>query len=147
MNDALIDNKFSGNGSFANPSNADYGNLLIAGHEPQDCFVGNTEWDSTFSTDLGPAKSANSSPSFDPTVCGPKTVKAGLLGSNTDLTLLVQAECDSGLLTSGCSGAVYPQPTSVVMEPVPSQPTMPNPCTGVPSNLWCPGGAPAAPKQ
>ena len=32
--DVLSNNKFSGNGTFGNPSNADFGNLLIAGHEP-----------------------------------------------------------------------------------------------------------------
>jgi hypothetical protein len=139
---ALVNNKFSGNGTLGNPTNADYGNLLIAGHEPSNCFSGNTRWDSTFTTSLGPAVSANSDPTLNPSTCGAKTPKTTLLGSNTDFNLLVQAECDAGVL-SGC-GTGYPQPSAVVMHPVPTLPTMPNPCAGVPVNLWCPGGIPAA---
>jgi len=29
----------------------------------------------------------------------------------------------------------------VVLPPVPRQPTMPNPCAGVPANPWCPARA------
>ncbi len=114
---ALVKNKFSGNGTLGNPTNADYGNLLIAGHEPSNCFSGNTRWDSTFTTALGPAVSANSDPTLNPSTCGTKTPKTALLGTNTDVNLLVQAECDAGVL-SGCSTG-YPQPSAVVMHPVP----------------------------
>jgi hypothetical protein len=86
--------------------------------------------------------SANSDPTLNPLTCGTRTPKTTLLGSNTDVNLLVQAECDAGVL-SGCSTG-YPQPSAVVMHPVPTLPTMPNPCAGVPVNLWCPGGIPAA---
>jgi len=138
--DSLKNNEFSGNGTLGNPSNADYGNLLAGGHEPENCFSGNTEWTAGFGAETGPAVGAD--PSLSPTSCGAKTPKAALLGINTDGELLAQAECDAGLLVS-CSGADYPQPTSVTMEPVPALPTMPNPCVGVPANLWCPGGEPA----
>ena len=151
MNDTLENNEFSDNGSFANMDNADYGNLLVYGDEPTDCFSGNTEWNSTFTTPLGAASDANAIDGFPqqtPSVCGISTPSTGLLGSNTDSDLLVQAECDSGLLSGAfCSSAVYPQSTHVVMQPVPKLPTMPNPCAGVPANLWCPGdsgGAPAS---
>jgi hypothetical protein len=142
--DSLKNNQFSGNGSFGNPTNADFGNLAVAGGQFRNCFSGNTLWDSTFTTLVGPATSANADLSLNPVTCGPKAPKAGLLGSQTDLTLLVQAECDAGVLT-GCSTG-YPQPISVTMKSVPSTlPTMPNPCIGTPSNVWCPGGVPAAP--
>lgn len=105
----------------------------------------------TFTTPLGAASDANAIDGFPqqtPSVCGISTPSTGLLGSNTDSDLLVQAECDSGLLSGAfCSSAVYPQSTHVVMQPVPKLPTMPNPCAGVPANLWCPGdsgGAPAS---
>jgi hypothetical protein len=142
--DALINNEFSGNGTFANPSNGDFGNLLISGHEPENCFSGNTRWDSTFTTESGPAVSGNSNAMLNP-ACpgGARTPKAGLLGSNTDVTMLEQAECDAGVL-SGCTGTSYPQPTAVVMQPLPTLPSMTNPCAGVPENLWCPNGVPAA---
>ncbi len=146
VGDVLSDNKFSGNGTFGNPTNADYANLLIAGGQPANCFVGNTEWNSTFTQQTGPATSAD--PGQTAFGCGTRTPKAGLLGSNTNLALLLQLECDSGLLSgSACSSAVYPQATSVVMHPLPSLPSMPNPCAGAPANLWCPGGTPvSAPK-
>ena len=144
--DALVNNQFSGNGGFGNATNADYGNLLAAGGQAQNCFSGNTEWNSTFSTLLGAATSANANTALNPTVCGPKAPKAGLLGSQTDISLLIQAECDAGVL-AGCATG-YPQATSVTMHPVPSGlPTMPNPCVGTPSNAWCPGGVPAAAKK
>jgi hypothetical protein len=141
--DSLKNNRFSGNGSFGNPTNADFGNLAVAGGQFQNCFSGNTLWDSTFTTALGAAKSANTDLSLNPSTCGPRAPKAGLLGSQTDITLLVQAECDAGVLAGCASG--YPQPTSVTMKSVPATlPTMPNPCVGTPSNVWCPGGVPAA---
>jgi hypothetical protein len=139
----LRDNQFSANGTFGNPTNADYGNLTVAGGQFQNCFSGNTEWNPTFTTLLGPAKSANADLSLNPSTCGPKAPKAGLLGSQTDLALLVQTGCDAGVLT-GCSSG-YPQPSTVSMKPVPTTlPTMPNQCGGTPSNVWCPGGVPAA---
>ncbi|HEV3281802.1 MAG TPA: hypothetical protein VG032_09385 [Acidimicrobiales bacterium] len=142
----LSNNKFSGNGTFANSTNADYANLLIAGGQPANCFIGNTQWDSAFTHKLGPAVSGN--PGQTSSSCGSRTPKAGLLGSNTNTDLLLQLECDAGLLSGSlCSGANYPPPTSVVMHPLPTLASMPNPCAGVPKNLWCPGGNPVvAPK-
>ncbi len=148
--DALLNNEFSGNGTLGNPSNADFGNLLAGGHKPENCFSGNTEWDSSFTTETGPATDANvldGVSGLASSTCGSRTAKSTptLLGPNTDQTLLVQAECDAGVLTGGaCASAVYPQASAVTMEPLPSLPSMPNPCDGVPTNLWCPGGAPAA---
>ncbi|HEY7916572.1 MAG TPA: hypothetical protein VIC86_06265 [Acidimicrobiales bacterium] len=146
--DALLNNQFSGNGTLGNPGNADFGNLLLGGKEPVNCFSGNTEWNSTFTSQLGPATNANaldSLPQLTPSACGTKTPKSALLGSNTDTTLLLQVECDAGLLSGSlCASAHYPKPTAVVMHGLPSLPSMPNPCTGAPANLWCPGGVPAA---
>lgn len=137
----MANNKFSGNGTFGNATNADYANLLIAGGQPANCFFGNTEWDSTFTHQLGTASSGN--PAQTSSACGSRTTKAGLVGSNTDTTLLFQLECDSGLLSGPlCGAAKYPPATSVVMHPLPDLPSMPNPCAGVPANLWCPGGDP-----
>ncbi|MGH9078714.1 MAG: hypothetical protein ACRDYE_01310 [Acidimicrobiales bacterium] len=141
--DVLAHNKFSGNGTFGNPTNADYANLLIAGGQPANCFFDNTEWDSTFTHQSGAATSGN--PAQTGAACGSQTAKAGLLGSNTDTTLLLQLECDAGLLSGAtCSDANYPQATSVVMHPLPTLPSMPNPCSGAPANLWCPDGKPVA---
>jgi hypothetical protein len=146
--DVSLNNKFSGNGTFGNKSNADYGNLLTGGHEPENCFSGNTEWNSTFTTGTGQATDADSGdglPLLTPSTCGSLTPTSNpaLEGPNTDVTLLFQAECDAGVLSgSNCSSANYPQATSVVIHPLPSLPSMPNPCTGVPTNAWCPNGKP-----
>ncbi|MGA2521441.1 MAG: hypothetical protein ABSG81_11565 [Acidimicrobiales bacterium] len=146
--DVLADNKFSGNGTLGNPSNADFGNLLGGGHEKDNCFVGNTEWNPSFTISSGPATNADSIDGYSqltPSTCGTRTPRStpSLAGPNTDSTLLVQAECDAGVLSGSlCSSAHadYPQATSVVMEPLPTLASMPNPCQGVPTNLWCPGG-------
>jgi len=147
--DKATNNKFSGNGSFGNPGNADYANLLVSGNRPVNCFSGNIRVNGASSSQrIGPATSGNAqngSPQQTPSRCGTLTPATGLLGSNTDKTILVQLECDSGLLSgSACSSARYPQATAVVMQPLPKLATMPNPCAGVPANLWCPKGTLAA---
>jgi hypothetical protein len=143
----LSNNRFSGNGSFGNPGNADFANLLVSGGRPVNCFSGNVRWNASLSRRIGPATSANALDGFPgqtPATCGTRTPAAGLLGGNTDKTLLIQLECDAGLLSgSSCSSAHYPQATAVVMHPLPKLQSMPNPCAGVPSDLWCPDGAPA----
>ena len=160
MNDVLLNNEFSGNGGFANVGDADFGNLLASGNEPVNCFSGNTEWNASFTTQTGVATDANAidgSPGETPTSCGTKTAKTGLVGANTDLNLLSQAECDAGLLSGPlfCTGATYPTVSAVTMNPLPGAssitdpqsatlPSMPDPCSGAPSNLWCPNGSPAA---
>ena len=142
----LTNNVFSGNGFFGNPGNADYANVLASGGRPVNCFSGNVEYDATLTHPIGPATSANAEdghPEQTPATCGTLTPPAGLLGANTDTTVILQLECDALLLTgSSCASAHYPQATNVVMHPVPSLPSMPNPCQGVPTNLWCPSGTP-----
>lgn len=52
--------------------------------------------------------------------------------------------CDTRL--AACpKGAHYPKPNgTVVLKAMPKGlPTMPNPCHGVPTSPWCPGGHPA----
>jgi hypothetical protein len=39
---------------------------------------------------------------------------------------------------TGVPVANYPRPTNVVLHMPPPQPTMPDPCAGVPANPWCP---------
>jgi hypothetical protein len=146
--DFSTDNKFSGVGTDGNATDADLGNLLIYGNEDENCASRNTEWNSTFTTETGPATTTESIS----TTCGAKTPKTTVLGSNTDVAFLLQAECDAGLLSgSDCSSAKYPQATGVTMQPLPGAsglespdtadlPTMPNPCKGAPANAWCPGG-------
>jgi hypothetical protein len=143
----LSNNTFSGNGFFGNPGNADYANLIAGGGRPVNCFSGNVEYDASLSHVLGPATSGNAEdghPGQTPASCGTLTPRVGLFGTNTDVNLAVQLECDARLLSgSACSSAHYPQATAVVMQPLPTLSSMPNPCAGVPANLWCPNGTPA----
>jgi hypothetical protein len=163
--DALLDNQFSGNGSFGNPSNSDFGDLVAGGPERVNCFAGNTEWNSSFTVQTGAATDANAIDGLGqltPATCSgiTRTDRTPLLGADTDGTLLSQAECDAGVLSGPpfCEHASYPQSTVVTMHPLPGASgleapsstdlaTMPNPCAGVPTNLWCPGDSPAAKTQ
>jgi hypothetical protein len=127
MNDALLHNTFSHNGYFGNPSNADYGQIVLDASQPQNCFVGNT------------APNGSAPPDLEQTqpTCGKQTTAA-----NTGGPLLAQVLCDTGF--GSCpAGATYPVRTGVVMHPLPKGiPTMPNPCAGVPSDPWCQAGRP-----
>jgi hypothetical protein len=121
--DALLDNTYVHDGYFGNPSNSDYGQIVLDGHQPQNCYAGNH----------APQGSDPSNLEQTQPTCG-ATTKSG----NTGGPLLGQVLCDTGF--GGCpAGARYPKPSKIIMKPVPTNlPTMPNPCAGVPSNPWCP---------
>jgi hypothetical protein len=126
--DALLNNTFSHNGYFGNPSNSDFGQITLFGGEPQNCFRGNDDPDGSAPANLEKAYKK----------CG-VTTKAGNAGG----ALFQQVLCDTGL--SSCPpGAKYPTPNgTVVLKRLPiGLPTMPNPCAGAPSNPWCPNGKP-----
>jgi hypothetical protein len=125
--DALVDNTFSHDGFFGNPSNSDYGQITLFGGEPQNCFSGNNAPDGSAPRNLEKKQST----------CGPIST-----AGNTGGPLFGQVLCDAGL--SACPpGAKYPTPSGhVVLHPTPiGLPTMPNPCQGVPANPWCPSGS------
>jgi hypothetical protein len=126
-NNALLQNTFSHNGFFANPSNVDFGQITITAHQPQNCFGGNTAPDGSAPPNLQ---------TLQPT-CGTLST-----APNTGGTLLGQVLCDTGF--GACpAGAKYPKATGVVMHALPKTLTsMPNPCVGVPANAWCVGGRP-----
>lgn len=119
---ALLHNRFVHNAFFANPGNADFGEITLSAGLPRNCFAGNTAPVGSAPTRLEQAQ---------PT-CGPVTS-----APNTAGPLLGQVLCDTGF--GACpAGAHYPQPTGVVMHPLPRRlATMPNPCAGVPANPWC----------
>ena len=124
MNNALLHNTFSHNGSYGNPTNGDYGELTFNSGQPSNCYVGNTAPNGSYPADLEQTKP----------VCGVTTTSA-----NTG-ALLGQVGCDFGLTPCGAN-SVYPQNTGVVMHPLPKGlPTMSDPCAGVPDNAWCSGG-------
>ncbi|HEX7444083.1 MAG TPA: hypothetical protein VF320_09360 [Acidimicrobiales bacterium] len=127
MNNALIGNHFSNNGSFKNPSNGDYGQITLNTGKPSNCYRDNVAPDGSTPADLQQTQ---------PT-CGVPTT-----GAKTGGALLGQVLCDTGNGPCG-TDMNYPKATAVTMHPLPTGiPSMPNPCQGVPDNAWCTGGKP-----
>jgi len=118
-------NALAGNGFFGNPTNSDLAAATMA-HDPGNCFHGNTD----------PAGVTSDPPQIQ--------VVMGTCGApNAGDTTVLAAElvCASSVLGTcpDLPGAHYPRTTTVTMPTAPPQPTMPNPCNGVPSNPWCSG--------
>ena len=125
MNNALVHNTFSHNGSFGNPSNGDFGQIILNAGQPSNCYAGNT------------APNGSTPPNLEQLYpkCGVTTT-----APNTGGPLLAQVLCDFGSAPCG-SDMVYPQRTGVIMHPLPKGlPTMSDPCSGVPDNAWCSAG-------
>lgn len=123
--DALLHNTFVHDGYFGNVSNSDFGQIVYTARQPQNCFVGNVAPQGSAPADLEQAQP----------VCGPVTKVP-----NTGGPLLSQVLCDTGFGTCP-KGAKYPSSKAVDLTTVPTDlATMPDPCEGVTSNLWCPSG-------
>jgi hypothetical protein len=125
-NDVLSGNTYVHDGYFANPTNSDFGEITLDSSQPQDCFGGNTDPDGTYPTNLETAQPL--------ATCGKPST------TTYEGALLTQALCDSGFAKTLCTATDhYPTINSdVTMQPLPTLPTMPNPCQGVPANAWCP---------
>jgi hypothetical protein len=123
--DALKGNTFVHDGFYANPTNADFGQIVVHTGLPSNCYADNTAPVGSVPANLE---------QLQPTCGVPSTA------TNTDGTLVAQVECDSRLATCP-AGANYPPQTGVRLQALPEGlPTMANPCAGVPSNAWCPSG-------
>jgi hypothetical protein len=124
---AVVDNTFSHNGGYGNPTNGDFEQLNLEVH-PDSCFSGNT--DSGGSLNAAALALQQSYP------C-PETNA----GTNLNLGFLNEVLCDSrvSLPPFGCQPSDhYPRRSQVIMHPLPKGlRTMPHPCQGVPSNPWC----------
>jgi len=129
----LIDNTFTNNGAFGNPTNGDFERLSLE-EAPSDCFSGNMDT-------AGNLTSVSAALEQTYPTCTTSPVAADL---NVDF--LNEVLCDSliNLKPFGCrKGDHYPHQTKVVMHPLPKGlKTMPNPCAGVPANPWCKRGKP-----
>ncbi|HSZ37152.1 MAG TPA: hypothetical protein VK773_08680 [Acidimicrobiales bacterium] len=121
-NDKLAGNTYTHDGYFGNPTNADFGQIVLHSGLPSNCYAANN----------GPQGSAPPYLEILQPTCGkPSTA------TNLDGALVTQVECDSGL-ASCPAGTQYPPKTGVHLAPLPSGlPTMADPCAGVPSNAWC----------
>jgi hypothetical protein len=131
---ALLNNSFTNNGFFGNPTNGDFGEITETA-APTNCFHGNTDPHGVTSS---PPNLQQQKP-----VCNGQTVPP-----DPNPALTNQVACDSqffaSLLPTGsepCTpGSNYPRKTHVDMPPLPTSqlPSMPNACAGVPKNPWCP---------
>jgi parallel beta-helix repeat protein len=123
---SLLNNTFSDNGFFGNPTNSDFGEITSLPGNPINCFAGND------------APDGSSPPTLQTTngTCG----QTGVPDPNPLLTN--EVACDSQLLGTPCLPTdKYPRRQQIVMRPLPNNlPTMPNPCEGVPNNSWCGSG-------
>ncbi|HEY4426797.1 MAG TPA: hypothetical protein VGN08_01175 [Solirubrobacteraceae bacterium] len=120
-------NTLTNNGFFGNASNVDLAEISNL-NNPGNCWHG--------STDTG--GEVTSEPKL---IQSPPHSECGIPDSGEPLTssLGAQVACDSGLLAECPSTvvAVYPKREKVVLQALPAQPTMPNPCLDVPHNPWC----------
>jgi len=114
------------NGGFGNPGNADLADATVP-VPVQNCFVRNVAIPGGTPTSAPPSIQ-------DPSVLG----SCGEPSPIDTSALLAEIACAG--LGLCFAGETYPQPTGVVMLPIPRDlPTMPDPCAGVPANPWCPG--------
>ena len=121
-NDRLAGNTYVHDGFFGNPTNSDFGQIVLHSGLPSNCYQANQAPQGSDPANLEV---------LQPT-CGVPS-KA----TNLDGALVTQVECDSGL-ASCPAGANYPAKKGVTLEPLPhGLPTMPDPCAGVPANPWC----------
>ena len=142
----VANNTLSNNGSFGNPSNGDLaeGSNL---HFPGNCWHGNVDTSGTAVNathyQLGTNRVTSAPPflQFFHGKCGIPNAGAGIisiLGLGAICNTEVFGNCPTTRFTN------YPRPTAVQMMALPPQPSMPDPCLGVPANPWCPTN-PASP--
>jgi hypothetical protein len=124
----VANNKLTHNGYFGNTSNVDLAEISNL-ENPGNCWHGNVDTSGTVTSE---PKAIQSPPHSE---CGIPDAGEPLASS-----LGAQVSCDSGFFGECPSTAVanYPKKTKVDLQPLPAQPTMPNPCVGVPRNTWCP---------
>jgi hypothetical protein len=130
----VTNNTLSHNGFFGNPSNVDLAELSNP-ENPGNCWHGNKDAEQLLEEPTSEPKLIQEPPHSE---CGiPDT------GEPLSSSLGAQVACDSQFFASIAEcpttvGANYPRLTKVELLPVPAEPSMANPCEGVPRNPWCP---------
>jgi hypothetical protein len=121
----IASNAFKNNGNFGNVTNGDIGDISDL-HSPGNCFHGNTN----------PGGLTTAPPGLQSTdgTCGVANAGASL---TSDLTTQVICATEAFGACPPSPGMVYPRRTKLSLPGLSPQPTMPNPCAGVPSNPWC----------
>jgi hypothetical protein len=127
---AIIDNRFSDNGSYRHKTNGDIAAVNLLNGNPTSCYAGNVD---SAGLTTSPAGLETTYPA-----CTGARVPA-----NANVPLVLELLCgnEGSLVGSGvrCPGGKrYPVRTHVVMHALPKHlQTMPAPCRGVPGNPWC----------
>ncbi len=128
----IASNTLHHNGGFGNPSNGDLANESTAS-APRNCFFGNTDTGGTLTSDPPMIETADGPPCSAP-------------GGGDSTVLLAELACASGAYAQCPPGITgYPSSTGVKLLKLSAQPTMADPCSGVPDNPWCTGGQLAGP--
>jgi hypothetical protein len=123
---ALKGNTFVNDGYYANPTNADYVQIVAHTGLPANCYADN----------IAPRGSVPANLEQLQPTCGVPTTSTHLDG-----TLVSQVECDARVAPCP-AGSSYPPQTGVKLAPLPmGLPTMADPCSGVPVDPWCPSGS------
>jgi hypothetical protein len=124
-------NFFSNDGFFGNVTNSDLATVVLhpTAAPPRNCFYANRDAAGRVTSEPKNIQA----PSVDGRPCGK-------VGTGLDLALVQQLICATGSTALGIScptGSHYPKQTKIAIAPLPTLPTMPNPCAGVPANPFC----------
>jgi hypothetical protein len=127
---ALIDNTFTHDGFFGNPTNGDFAESTTTPGHPINCYQGNVDTSGTVTSSPPDLQTTNAN-------CGQTAV-----APDPNAPFAAEVLCDSMFLPAvpPCLPTDnYPRSNGkVIMHPLPSGlATMPNPCAGVPANPWC----------
>jgi hypothetical protein len=123
----IRDNYFANNGGYGNPTNGDIG-MATTPHNPGNCFAGNTDPDGLTAD---PPAALLQSPLYSCSL--PNAGDMGALAAEALCATELVAPCPDLPL------AHYPRTSGEIVLHMPeAQPTMADPCEGVPSNPWCP---------
>jgi len=119
-------NFFSDDGFFGNTTNSDMATvgLLPTSATPRNCFYANRD----------AAGRVTSAPK-DIQTAAVNGRPCGKVGTS-DPALVGQLEC-AALFAPCMAGEHYPKQTKIAILPLPVQPTMPDPCAGVPATPFC----------
>ncbi len=124
----IVGNAMGNNGFFGNATNGDLADLS-GQHDVGNCWHDNTN----------PAGVSSSPENLQTThgTCGVPNAGADIL-SPLSLQVICDTEAFGPCATTPDQN--YPRKTQTTLTPLPSQPTMRNPCLGVPRNRWCGDG-------
>ena len=132
---ALIDNTFTDDGSYGNPTNGDFAELTLLGGEPINCYSGNTDTGGTLHEPRRPT-------SRRPTASAARSPRPAARATSTSRSCCRRPATPRRSGPGFCpAGEHRLSPRHQGRDaPAAAQPAeMPNPCKDVPKNPWCRG--------